>query len=314
MESLQPFPAILAKFDRDLESCGLQAIRDQLLPLTYPCYRIHATLPSEDDIPKSHLAGLPDLPEGFSWPMEDDEHQTFLAQIHLDDLPEPRIGALPEKGTLWVFLGADEPAYDIQHHVIFSDAPKSELQPMPPPGETVFEDERQFSRLNLDFELACSLDETYKIEALDPYYSDIDALRFKIGQYTDLSQILGHGLAVSGNPREEAYLVRCGKPRLIHHTHLTAADVQSRIEEALADQNTRLVDYNRALLEDIGWYHEHKENHPEEIRKWRLLIQINSYMDAGMCWWDAGYLQFWIHEDDLAQRNFSNTYCGLETS
>ncbi len=313
MKSIQTFPALMAKFEQDIQDFGLEPIQNKLLELTYPCYRIQTTSAPSEAI-TSHIAELPDLPEGFSWPKDGDEYQTFLAQINLEELPEPRIGVLPEKGTLWVFLGADEPANDIIHHVAFSNIPKADLHPTPPPGETIFEDERQFSRLNLNFSLTYSLDETYLIDELDPYYKEIGDLTYKIGQISEISQILGYGLPVSGNPREEAYLVNCEKPRLTHLTHLTSEDVHNRIEKALADHNDRLADYNRALLEDIHWYQEHMEKHLEKIKKWRLLIQINSYRDAGMCWWDAGYLQFWIHEDDLALQDFSNTYCRLQTS
>jgi hypothetical protein len=83
---------------------------------------------------------------------------------------------------------------------------------------------------------------------------------------------------------------------------------------AWADDNTSLADYHRVLLENLRWYLDNSEKHAAGISKWRLLLQINSYLDAGMCWWDTGYLQFRIHDDDLVQRNFSSAYCCLETS
>jgi hypothetical protein len=181
LKTIESFPGLLAQFDQAIAACGLGAVRDLLLPLTHLCYRIHPRTPVGSDTATSHLAGLPNLPDGFSWPREDNADQTFLAQIHLNELPEPRIGALPKKGTLWVFLGADETAYDIAHRIVFSEHPRANFHPTPPPGETVFADERQFSCLNLGLELTLSLDETYTIEALDPYDAEIEALSVKIG-------------------------------------------------------------------------------------------------------------------------------------
>ncbi len=196
---------------------------------------------------------------------------------------------------------------------MFSEHPRADLHPTPP-GETVFAAERQFSRLNLGFELTYSLDETYAIEALDPCDAEIEALSVKIGQITEFSQALGHGLAISGSPREESYRVHSGKPRMIHENHLKPEDVERKMVAPRADDNTSLADYHRALLENLRRYPDNSEKHAAEILKWRLLLQINSYLDAGMCWWDAGYLQFRIHDDDLVQGNFSSAYCCLETN
>ncbi len=45
---------------------------------------------------------------------------------------------------------------------------------------------------------------------------------------------------------------------------------------------------------------------------WTVLLKVNSVGDFQ--WWDAGDLFFVIHKSDLAKGDFSNVYCGLESS
>lgn len=50
---------------------------------------------------------------------------------------------------------------------------------------------------------------------------------------------------------------------------------------------------------------------PEE---WMVLLRVSSDNNPGFCFWDAGEIYFVIHKSDLAKKDFSNVYCGLETS
>jgi uncharacterized protein YwqG len=52
-----------------------------------------------------------------------------------------------------------------------------------------------------------------------------------------------------------------------------------------------------------------KRGNPED---WTVLLKLASIGD--FCWWDAGDLFFVIHKSDLAKKDFSNVYCGLESS
>lgn len=38
--------------------------------------------------------------------------------------------------------------------------------------------------------------------------------------------------------------------------------------------------------------------------EWRLLLQIDSEDDAGMMWGDVGRIYYWMHRQDLANRNW----------
>ncbi|MBO9882880.1 YwqG family protein [Xanthomonas sp. D-109] len=45
-----------------------------------------------------------------------------------------------------------------------------------------------------------------------------------------------------------------------------------------------------------------------------VLLRVASDPHPGFCFWDAGEVYFVIHKSDLAKQDFSNVYCGLESS
>lgn len=54
-----------------------------------------------------------------------------------------------------------------------------------------------------------------------------------------------------------------------------------------------------------------KRGKPEE---WMVLLKVSSDNNPGFQFWDAGEIYFVIHKSDLEQKDFSNVYCGLESS
>ncbi len=287
-------------------------MKKKILNMAAPCYTVQVSHESARES-CSHLAGLPYLPPNFEWPREGEDYQTFLAQIHLADLPEPRIGLLPHEGMLQIFLGMDESCTNIKHNIFYFSGPLEAFQPTPSPGPTVFEEERDFSRLNISFDHGISLQE-FPLEGYDEYYGTFHTLRQNLGLTKWQSHLLGEQQYLNDDPRIHAYFTACGRPGLIYNEHQTPDEIREDLTQAIENKNESLADYYRNLIDDLIWYHENLETHPGEIAKWRLLLQLDSYLDAGLCWWDAGMIYFLIHEDDLARRVFSRTFCGIETS
>ena len=54
-----------------------------------------------------------------------------------------------------------------------------------------------------------------------------------------------------------------------------------------------------------------KRGKPEE---WMVLLKVSSDNNPGFSFWDAGEIYFVIHKSDLEKKDFSNVYCGLESS
>jgi uncharacterized protein YwqG len=45
-----------------------------------------------------------------------------------------------------------------------------------------------------------------------------------------------------------------------------------------------------------------------------VLLRVSSDNNPGFCFWDDGEIYFVIHKSDLDKKDFSNVYCGLESS
>ncbi|BAV04741.1 Uncharacterized protein YwqG [Filimonas lacunae] len=54
-----------------------------------------------------------------------------------------------------------------------------------------------------------------------------------------------------------------------------------------------------------------KRGKPEE---WMVLLKVSSDPKTGFQFWDAGVIYFVIHKSDLERKDFTNVYCGLESS
>lgn len=54
-----------------------------------------------------------------------------------------------------------------------------------------------------------------------------------------------------------------------------------------------------------------KKGKPDE---WMVLLRVSSDRNPGFCFFDAGEIYFVIHKSDLARKDFSNVFCGLESS
>lgn len=106
---------------------GFSELRSPLMTLARPGLRMVTAPAADDEIPVgvSKIGGLPDLPEGFSWPQGKDcrawynldtedvlEPAGFVAQINLAEVAHTRAGRdVPEQGmlTFFCYVLADEP-------------------------------------------------------------------------------------------------------------------------------------------------------------------------------------------------------------
>ncbi|KOY81774.1 DUF1963 domain-containing protein [Lysinibacillus macroides] len=225
----------------------------------------------------SRIAGCPDLPPSIDWPCtEDGEAYTFLAQINLSELPFLPSDHWPSSGMLYFFLGMDEPAYDVDHQVIYynGDLTNLALTKLPEGVEEVNADERDFVSYQIIWQPHLSLpDVGEELDVLFEKYEDV---------YTEIygvSDALAGGLQTwAGETQLDAYLCRNG------------------------------------MSERLFKYQEHTDDHRQAAKSWQMLFSLSSLSDVNMCWWDAGYLEFLIDVKDLKEGRFNNTYLNLATS
>ncbi len=99
-------------------------------------------------------------------------------------------------------------------------------------------------------------------------------------------------------------------------------DLEESYDETEAFQE-KLLPFNTRSSHGINSYVFKQHDSPEieavnklkgKPEEWMVLLRVSSDNNPGFSFWDAGEIYFIIHKSDLAKKDFSNVYCGLETS
>ncbi|WP_010276647.1 YwqG family protein [Paenibacillus senegalensis] len=262
----------------------------------------------------SRIAGRPDLPPAIDWPCtEDGEWYTFLAQINLSDLPFLPSDDWPAAGMLYFFLGADEPAYDVDHRVLFYDGDLQELTLASPPEgkEEVFAEDRDFVPHRVTFRPQLSLPDMG--EQSDGLLDQNEALYMEI---CDQSDALAGGLqSWCGDTQLDAYLCRHGMKEIMFETHRTPEQLLQKARQAMENGQEQYAEHlEHKALPLLLQFKDREKEHREAARDWQVLLSLSSLDAVNMCWWDAGFLEFLIDRNDLKRRRFDRTYLNLATS
>ena len=292
-------PHLLAPLRELITNADLSSHADAISAAARPAIDLILDGASAGAIGESRFGGAPDLPIGAHWPRnKNGEILTFLAQIDLSEIPKFADNPLPKSGWLMVFIGLDEPATDVENLLFLIDGEAQLAPATAPDGVEWANDERyiempaQKLRLNLRAdiprwatsdlaELAQSIapDETDGYEMEEPLEEISTSLsRYEGAQY--IGQLLGHASGIGQDPRADAFVVReIGAPFLYDYPYRQTLDMA-------------------------------------RARNWHNLLRFDSFRqdDLDFCIWDAGYLNFLIHRDDLAKLDLSRVYAAVESS
>lgn len=245
----------------------------------------------------SRIGGDPDLPATVEWPVNSEgTPMTFLAQLRLNELaPHDLSAMLPAKGMLYFFVGVDEPAYGIEHKVIYLPEDKlQEAKRYRSPEVTALEGQFTGYRVSarstmeppnygyVDYEI---------IEDDEHDYELYEELCFELNDKnsSDLGMLFGYPSTQHGDCEYEAALQL-----------LTGQKYNYSRESALE----KITDHFKG----------DSDRAKQEVQDTLLLLALDSDQNVGFCWWDAGELQFYIRKEDLLAGNFTNTYCSLYSS
>ncbi|MBV9707278.1 MAG: DUF1963 domain-containing protein, partial [Chloroflexi bacterium] len=120
----------LSRVVKDIDLISRASIRLYAMPVDVSALEVGA----------SRLGGVPDLPTGIDWPQWKGLHQSFIAQIRLEDMRQYDVnGVLPCSGMLWFFYDAQQetfgadPADSGGWCVLFNDDNHVEVQRAPTP-------------------------------------------------------------------------------------------------------------------------------------------------------------------------------------
>lgn len=296
-----------------IHSVGLGHRAADLERLMKPSIRLRTRRVDEDALPlgASKFGGLPDLPPSFEWPIwageadsEDSEYppgpMCFLAQLNLAEVaPYDVEGLLPSSGMLYFFCAIWVEGLDGGENycrVLFYDGDSSNLTraAVPPVSEALqnadYEPEgHQFPACVIEFSSEMTIEgEAAKVrKKLTPEEAD----RF-------FDQVL----PVLYPDREQE------KRRLVHRMLGYPQQVQGPMEDACLDVSG--PEFAKREMTPQAWreWAEFKKRRDEARGKRHclLLLQADSDPDNGLEWqeWGCGY--FWIRDDNLRARDFSN--------
>jgi uncharacterized protein YwqG len=272
-------------FQERLTAAGLGDHAAALDALTRPSIRLRAELIEETGIGNTKLGGHPDLPPDFDWPQYGGAPQSFIAQVNLAEThPYDLDRVLPPAGLLsffydstqnvWGFDPKEGGAWAVNYTPDAADLVKRE-PPRDLPPEASFDATR----------LHPSSEPTYA----PAWFSEVAALNLTHDQKFALADVL------EGD--EETI------HRLFGHPDPIQGDMQLECQ---------LVAHGLYCGDASGYDDPRAAELAPGAAQWRLLLQVDSDDAAGMMWGDAGRLYYWMHEDDLAARNWTQARLVLQ--
>ncbi|MFC3747703.1 DUF1963 domain-containing protein [Paenibacillus sp. GCM10012306] len=245
----------------------------------------------------SRIGGDPDLPHQIEWPLTaDGVPMTFVTQLNLKECSRHEESALlPAEGMLYFFVGLDEPAYNIEHRVLFvREDQLAGVERRVSPETTVLEEEFKGYQLEIKASLEApnyAYVDSDKIENEAVGYEEYEEFSYELSdrQSSEVARMFGYPIGQHDDAEYEAALML-----------LTNKNYNYSKEKALAQITKHLGGDEVAAI--------------QEIEDTLMLLEIESDNDVGFCWWDAGLLHFFIRKEDLLAGNFNRTYCSLYSS
>lgn len=279
-------PELLLALRERIASVGLESHAEAIIAQALPAVDLILEGASSGEIGEHRFGGVPDLPSSMAWPRTvDGQAFVFLLQLNLAQAPAFESSPLPSRGMAWVFVGLDEPATDVEHRIIVWQGDE-ELRPTPRPPieESANDNYEDMAPQRLRLELRADLPD---------YSTGYGGLEDEMSEeeeeaYDQLSRraknrighLLGHVRGIGQDPREDAFIVR---------------EVGSEF----------LYDYEKHKALDMSRAHS-----------WRNLLHLSSFDAPGLdfCVWDAGFLNFLIHQDDLQKFDLGRVYAEVASS
>lgn len=271
---------LIALLNEKMDDKEWDPVRDGLIAIALKGIGIKSAEPcTEKDVGSTKLGGSPDLPAEIPYPSEEDGTLwTFVAQLKLDDFKQYN-DFLPKRGYLWFFVKDQD---EFEPLVLFGDYETKDLVPFE------LDDEMAFFDYDLDDFYPCYVTEIKPYPSLPPFYS------------------------------EDFIFTLEGAEKLMDHLDFLEENISETLDFSPFEEmgygndvhtiNTYLFSQNESPQALAA------EERGGEEKDWIVLLSLGHDNNTGFCFWDAGTLYFLIHKDDLANRDFSKIYCGLESS
>ncbi|RJG23791.1 YwqG family protein [Paenibacillus thiaminolyticus] len=284
--------------EEQIQEYELEPAARQLMAVCRQGIRLDIGVPDDEAARgRSRVGGSPDLPPQAEWPLTaDGEPMTFLAQLNLEQLAAcDSLKRLPVRGMLYFFIGIDEPAYDIEHRVIYA-ASADGLERRGPGGATAlgedFDSFDALARPTLEFPNYAYVDEdmvSFDDDSYDRYLDFVLEMSSAGEASENWGSMFGFAEGQHGDDEIEA---AC----------------------ALILRQEYGYDPTQAMKALAAHYGGDAERARREVDDIVMLLEIDSSDAVGFQWWDCGVLHFFIRGEDLRNGRFDRTYCSLYSS
>ena len=245
----------------------------------------------------TRFGGIPDVPKDFQWPyfststFDDEEEKprplAFIAQFNCEEISKyDTENLLPEKGLLSFFYELDSQLWGFDPKNkgcarVFWFENIEDLSPAAIPDdlqkENIFEALKIKARSEPSYPSFedFSLTRDNMIGHWDEYDMSVKGLR---KDEDNIHKLLGWADPIQGNMTMQCELIKRGYYLGGSWDHVTPQDRQESIDHSGKD--------------------------------WLLLFQLSSFAEdsVDLCFGDEGNIYFYIHKDDLAERNFDNAW------
>lgn len=309
------FPNLLPdeQLNKLLEEYELPELENYLRDNQRPVVKLVRGAAGHEHVGHSRFGGFPDLPEDMQWPQtKDGEWMTLLAQLNLAQLSaeiesgntsgtDIHRSLLPKKGMLYFFAGVDEPAYDVEHRVLYwphEDA--SRLTYREPEQTTVLEEEAEMNFRPFKVHAHAG------VEFPNYAYSQVEELEDEAITEDTYDKYLGMTEEMNDDPQGSIGKT-LGYPAEQHGD----AEFEAVMFRDIGQYTYRPADDRKRL---VKYYDGDEQRVDQEIDDMLMLLEIDSDDPIGFMWWDAGYIHFFISRQDLLELNFDRTYCSIYSS
>jgi len=227
--------------------------------------------------------------DSIEWPVWDGKPLAFLAQLNLGDLVQfPFASVLPQEGCLLFFYDARQSTWG------FDPKDKESWAVIFQPQSPASFERRGISSENLrdGFYKLCRFEMNEKVTI--PHWESTAIQRLRLGKdehdaYWELLEEV--------YPEDEVCHQILGYPQPIQ------GDMQLECQ---------LVSNGLFCGDSTGYHDPRAKELAKGVEDWKLLLQLDSDDNAKMMWGDVGRLYFWIHQENLQNRDFGKSWMVLQ--
>jgi uncharacterized protein YwqG/predicted DNA-binding protein (MmcQ/YjbR family) len=268
-QDLKP-PELLANL---IEFGGLSRRRQEIEKLAKPALLLRTRRAAESRLPlgQTKIGGRPDLPQGSAWPTyRDGRPLAFLAQINLAELPEAgKLRSLPTRGLLSFFS-------------VFGWQVDGDADPQLPPGDYDYD----WTQVVYQPDDPASLERR-------PTPANVNAFKAAKVEFVPIVSLPTH--------TRELVVAKLHWKR----------DVKDKYEDLVHSfKSAWSYPLGNPAPHLWGGFADYEQDFVDVVARQdlRLLFQLASDDNTGMCWGDGGYVYFWIRPEDRQRRNFKRIY------